>query len=71
MSRLPTILWNVEPCEACILGKHNIQSFTDSKWRTHRKLKLIRSDLYGQLFIPSTTGNKYITTLIDDYTKMC
>ena len=68
---LPTIPRNIEPCEACVLGKHYKQSFPDSKFRACRKLKLIHSTFCGELPIPSTNGNKYIMTLIDDFTRMC
>lgn len=44
---LPTIQKNIEPCEACILGKHCKQAFIDSKWRACKKLELIHSYLYG------------------------
>ena len=68
---LPTIPRKLKQCDACILGKHNKQSFHDSHSRAHRKLELIHSDLCGPVPIPSANGNKYMMTLIDDYTRMC
>lgn len=62
---------NIEPYEGCVLGKHSKQPFHDSNFRACRKLELIHSDLCGPLPIPFATGNKYIMTLIDDYTRMC
>lgn len=32
-SSLPTIPKNIEPCEACILGKHRKQPFVPTTWR--------------------------------------
>jgi len=58
-------------CDACILGKHNKQYFHDSQSRAHRKLELIHSNLCGLILVPYENGNKYMTTFIDDYTRMC
>ena len=65
---LPTIPRKLKQCDVCILGKHSRQSFHDSHSRRHRKLELILSDLCGPMPVPSTNGNKYIMTFIDDYT---
>jgi len=67
----PTIPRKLKQCDACILGKHSKQSFHDSHSRAHRKLELIHLDLCGLMPVPSTNGNKYIMTFIDDYTRMC
>jgi hypothetical protein len=71
VSGLPTIPRNLKQCEACNHGKHSKQPFHDSTFRACRKLGLVHSDLCGPVHVPSANGNRYITTFIDDYTKMC
>eukprot|EP00253_Pinus_taeda_P028890 PITA_28890 len=68
---LPTIPRKFKHCDAYILGKHSKQYFHDSNSRAHRKLELIHSDLCGPMSVPSTNGNKYMMTFINDYTIMC
>ena len=58
-------------CNAFILGKHRKQSFHDSHFIAHRKLELIHLDLCSPMLVPSTNGNRYMMTFIDDYTRMC
>ena len=71
IKRLPTVPRKFTPCNACILGKHHKHSFQNSKSRATRKLSLIHSDVCGPMLIPTTNGNKYILTFIDDYSRMC
>ena len=40
-------------------------------FRASRKLGLIHSDLCGPMPVPSSNGNKYIMTFVDDFTRMC
>ena len=61
----------ISQCDACILGKHSKQPFHDSMFQASRNLGLIHSDLLGPMPVPSTNGNKYIRTFIDDITRMC
>jgi len=68
---LPTIPRKLKQCDACILGNHSKQSFHDSHSRAHRKPELIHSYLCGPMHVPSTNGNKYTMTFIDDYLRMC
>jgi hypothetical protein len=68
---LLTIHRKLKQCDACILGKHNKQPFHDSTFRACRKIELIHFDLSGSMPIPSTNGNKYTISCIDDYTGMC
>jgi hypothetical protein len=65
----PTIPRKLKQCDACILGKHRKQPFHDSTSRSYRKIKLIHFYLCGPMPIPSTNGNKYIMSFIDDYTS--
>jgi hypothetical protein len=68
---LPTIPRKLKQCDASNLVKHIKQPFHDSTSRACRKLELIHSDLYIPMHISSTMGNKFITSFIDDYTRMC
>ena len=71
VTSLPTIPRKLKQCDACILGEHIKHSFHDSHSRAHRKLKLIHSYLCDPIIVPSTNGNKYMMTFLDDYTRMC
>jgi hypothetical protein len=68
VSSFPTIPRKLKQCDACILGK---QPFHDTTSRACRKLELIHYDWCGPMLVPSTNGNRYIVTFIDDYTRMC
>jgi len=68
---LPTIPRKLKQCDACILEKNIKQYFHDSYLREHRKIELIHSDLCGPVPAPSTNGNKYMMTFMDDYARMC
>ena len=67
----PTIPRQLSQCDACILSRHSKQPFYDSMFRALRNLGLIHSDLCGPMPIPSTNGNIYMMTFIDDFTRMC
>ena len=67
----PTIPKQRNKCDACILGKHSKHLFQESKFKACRKLELIHSDLCGPMPIPSSNGNKYLMTFVDDYSIMC
>ena len=66
-----TIPRQLSQCDACILGKHSKQPFHDSMFRASRKVGLIHSYLCGPMLLPSTNGNNYLMTFVDDFTRMC
>ena len=68
---MPTIPKKRNKCDACILGKHSKHHFQGSKFRACRTLEMIHSDLCASMSIPSTNGNKYLVTFVDDYSRMC
>ena len=68
---MPRIPRKLKQGDASSLGKHNEEYFHDSHSRAHRKLELVHSYLCGPIPVPSTNGNKYMITFIDDYTRMC
>jgi hypothetical protein len=71
VSGFPTIPRNLKQCDSCILGKHSKQPFHSSTSIACRKLGLIYFDLCDPITVPSTNGNRYSMTFIDDYTRMC
>ncbi|KAI5336607.1 hypothetical protein L3X38_015875 [Prunus dulcis] len=67
---LPTIQHQTQVCEACVLGKHQRNSFlTGYSWRASHHLELVHSDVCGPMNTTSTGGNRYFLTFIDDYSR--
>lgn len=57
-------------CEICLQCKKTRDPFPqESSTKTSEKLDLIHSDVCGPLQLPTPSGNKYILTLIDDFTR--
>ena len=59
------------PCDAFILGKNNKQPFHNFDYRASRKLGLIHYDLCEPMHVPSTISDKYMSTFIDYYSRIC
>lgn len=57
------------PCEACTLGKQHRLPFIASTSATHAPLELLHTDLCGPMPVPSTGGNTYFLTILDDFTN--
>ncbi|CAL2246108.1 unnamed protein product [Prunus armeniaca] len=52
---LPTIQHQTQVCEACVLGKHQRNSFTTgNSWRASHPLELVHSDVCGPMNTTST-----------------
>ncbi|KAI5082482.1 hypothetical protein GOP47_0002225 [Adiantum capillus-veneris] len=66
---LPKHLTHVTRCEGCILAKAHHVPFPTSLSRATAPLDLIHSDVCGPLPVNSLTGNKYMLTFIDDFSK--
>lgn len=59
-------------CGICCEGKMSRHKFPkESKHCTESKLDLIHSDLCGPMEVNTPSGNRYILTLIDDYSRFC
>eukprot|EP00253_Pinus_taeda_P027111 PITA_27111 len=57
-------------CEGCILGKQHKESFPAGKSiRAKSLLEIVHYDVCGLMQIPSFSGNRYVLTFIDDYTR--
>lgn len=57
-------------CEGCILGKQHRENFRSGKSiREKAPLEIIHSDLCGPMQTTSISGNNYMLTFIDDFTR--
>ena len=57
-------------CEGCILGKQHREKFPSRKSiRAKAHLEIIHSDLCGPMKITLVSGNNYMLTFIDDFTR--
>ena len=53
----------------CVLGKHHRLSFSFNVHRASRALEYIHSDLWGLVSNPTSGGNRYFLSMIDDYSR--
>lgn len=61
---------NREPCEVCLKGKMTRRSFPlKSENRRTGILELFHSDICGPMKTRTPSGNQYILTFIDDYSR--
>ncbi|XP_022899023.1 uncharacterized protein LOC111412360 [Olea europaea var. sylvestris] len=56
-------------CDHCVLGKHHKTSFSTSVNRAKGMLEYVHSDLWGPASNPTSGGNRYFPSIIDDYTR--
>ena len=67
---LPLIEKPDKLCEGCILGKQHRENFPSGKSiREKALLEIIHSDLCGPMQTSSISGNNYMLTFIDDFTR--
>ena len=60
----------VEDCEICLKGKQARLPFPKkSMLRSKKILDLVHTDLCGPINIKTPSGNKYLLTLIDDFSR--
>lgn len=59
-----------ETCESCLKGKMSRSPFPiRSEISSKQKLDLIHSDVCGPFQVDSPSGNRYVVTFIDDYSR--
>jgi hypothetical protein len=58
-----------EVCEICVSGKQTRMPHNHTRVKTRRPLERIHSDLVDPIDTVSYNGNRYILTLLDDYTQ--
>jgi hypothetical protein len=57
-----------EICEVCVSGKQTRVSHKQTRVKASRPLEKIHSDVVGPIDPVSYNGNRYILTLLNDYT---
>ncbi|CAN6541722.1 unnamed protein product [Malus baccata var. baccata] len=69
---LPEIQDSNDVCQGCVLVRHHRELFSkEITRRAHEPLELIHYDVCGPMKVPTTSGNRYFLTFIDDYSRMC
>jgi hypothetical protein len=56
-------------CEHCIYGKQIRVKFPSEVTRENGFLKLVHSDVFGPIIVPSLGGSLYYVLLIDDFSR--
>jgi len=56
-------------CDHCVLRKHHRLSLSSNVHRASRALEYIHSDLWGLASNPTSSGNRYFLSIIDDYSR--
>jgi Integrase core domain/GAG-pre-integrase domain len=68
---LPSIEFEKQFCEGCVVGKHARDSFGNAKFRAKKPLELIHIDICEPITPASFGGRRYFITFIDDYSRKC
>src|ERR1700678_983796 len=58
-------------CDCCIRGKMATLAYKPSKTRRKKPLDLLHSDVCGPMPTTSPSGNRYILTIVDDFSRFC
>jgi hypothetical protein len=66
---LPILNEQTNPCESCILGKHQRDNFPTASYRAKEHLELVHTDLCGPMQTQSIGGSFYFLTFIDDFSR--
>ncbi|KAJ9565416.1 hypothetical protein OSB04_001382 [Centaurea solstitialis] len=56
-------------CAGCQYGKAHQLPYKESKFRAHKPLELVHSDVFGPVKQTSISGMRYMVTFIDDYSR--
>jgi transposase InsO family protein len=56
-------------CDVCVQAKQTRESFARSSSRASTPLELVHSDVMGPIRIQGVGGERYIVTLLDDYSR--
>jgi GAG-pre-integrase domain len=68
---LPSLEFEKQFCEGCVVGKHMRDSFGKAKFRAKKHLELIHTDICGPITPASFGGRTYFITFIDDHSRKC
>ena len=67
---LPLIRRVEQVCDGCALGKQHRTPFPQaSAWCESQGLKLVHTDLCGQITPPTPGGKSYFMLIVDDHTR--
>lgn len=67
---LPKLVQPKTICSGCFLSKQTRQAFPSrSDFMAEKKLELIHADLCGPISPPTPSGNRYVFSLVDDYSR--
>ena len=67
---LPNIKAPSNPCESCILGKHQRDSFLiRNSRRAKQSLELVHTDICGPVEVESIGHKRYFVLFVNDYTR--
>lgn len=56
-------------CDACVRGKQTKESYPATPYQATRRLQLLHTDIVGELLVEGAEGEKYLLTLLDDYSR--
>lgn len=56
-------------CAGCQYGKAHQLPYEESKFQVKEPLQLVHSDVFGPVKQPSISGNRYMVTFIDDFSR--
>jgi len=56
-------------CDPCALGKQHRLPFPTSTSTTTKPIELLHTDICGPMPVPSLGGNRYLLTILDDYSS--
>jgi transposase InsO family protein len=56
-------------CEVCVLGKQTRESYPRSPATATERLEIVHMDIVGELPVPGAEGERYMLTMLDDFSK--
>jgi Integrase core domain/GAG-pre-integrase domain len=68
---LPSLEFEKQFCEGCVVRKHARDSFGNAKFQAKKPLKLIHTDICGPITHALFRGRRYFITFIHDYSRKC
>jgi transposase InsO family protein len=57
-------------CEVCVLGKQTRESYPRSPATATERLEIVHMDVVGELPVPGAEGERYMLTVLDDFSKV-
>jgi hypothetical protein len=57
-------------CEVCVRGKQTRESYPRSPATATERLEIVHMDVVGELPVPGAEGERYMLTVLDDFSKV-